>query len=132
MGTTQTKPRDFQNHSCHRDDRGIITHCDFFVDGVRYISFPGDFPDDWVHGRDLLYVVSQYDGADPTKEKGETRITMYGKPADAYATDPVEKFVIDGTGTIVEYEVVNGHAGNLAYWGVGAGDRATIIADNGW
>lgn len=120
----------FQWHSCHSDSRGILTHCDFYIDGEKYFTFPGDFPVGDGQIPDMLLMIQQYTDEEKPDES-YSRLTVYGKPADAYATDPVERFVLDGkSGEIVEHTVIPDHVGNQAYWSVAPEYRGTYVDDD--
>lgn len=102
---------DLRDHECYRDRRGIPTHCDFTIDGRRYLTFPGDFPVDETAPAGTLYVIKQ--------TGDDTLIILCGKPADAPATDPVERFVFKmPEAELIEHTILTGHIGNQAYWRV--------------
>lgn len=117
------KTGQLEAHECHRDNRGIITHCTATINGRDYLTFPGDYPADKTTPANTMYKIARTDD--------DTYMTFYAKPADAHATDPVERFVfefaLDGDIVLTEHEVVTEHIGNQAYWRVSPEHRGKSL-----
>jgi hypothetical protein len=116
------------NITAHTDGRGKVAYLEWTnPDGQRMYTFPGDYPAAEAPDirSDAFYVVKQYDG-----ENGNavTTVTLYGKPWDATADDPVWRAVVEG-GSFKTFEKVSAHKGNPAYWNVPPEERGELPDD---
>jgi hypothetical protein len=94
---------------------------------VPYLTFPGDNPDE----PDRLMVIKDY-GDEVGTGLPIRRVIIYGKRADAYATDPVERFVFQPArggrpSELLERTTIAEHT-NLDYWGIEPPDRGKILS----